>query len=335
MATVLEKPTREDFDPLLDRPVVEPVRDKDHDLEPEPTRGPSNMRHKVAMLIAVFAPLVGVGIGIYVSWLAGFMGWLYLGLLVGGAFFTLLGITVSYHRLLSHRSYDCVAPMRLLFTALGAMAIEGSPIRWAAVHRRHHQFSDQEGDPHSPHLHEGGFWNAVKGFYYGHMGWLFTEFWSDADMKRYVPDLFRDPICRSISNSYYLFVILSIAIPMAIAGLVTMSWSGAVLGALWGGLVRVFLAHHITWSVNSVCHVFGSREFKSDDHSTNNAVCAILGVGEGWHNNHHAFPNSAKFGLRWYQFDMGWLIINTAKKLGLAWNVKEPSAELIAEKVRD
>ena len=332
MASVLEQPkTVEDTRPALD-PILAPNhpdpshKDSEGYHEPHPTTAP--------MLIAVFAPLVGLGIGITVTWMAGFMGWLYLGLLLGGCFFTLLGITVSYHRLLSHRSYDCVAPMRFLFTALGAMAIEGSPIRWCAVHRRHHQYSDNEGDPHSPHLHEGGFWNALKGFHYAHMGWLFTEFWSDADMKRYVPDLYRDPISRFISNSYYIFVILSIAIPMAIAGLVTMSWTGAVLGALWGGLVRVFLAHHITWSVNSVCHVFGSREFHSDDHSTNNAICAILGVGEGWHNNHHAFPNSAKFGLRWYQFDMGWIIIRTAQRLGLAWNVKTPSQELIEMKVK-
>jgi len=301
--------------------------------EPEPTGASSSTRHKIAMLIAAIAPLVGVGVAITVTWMAGFMGWLYLSMLLGGCFVTLLGITVSYHRLLSHRSYDCVAPMRFLFTALGAMAVEGSPIRWCAVHRRHHQFSDHDGDPHSPHTHDGGFWNALKGFCYAHMGWLFTDFWSDADMKRYVPDLYRDPIARSISESYYIFVILSVAIPTAIGGLVTMTWTGAVLGALWGGLVRIFLAHHITWSVNSVCHVFGSRDFSSDDYSTNNAVCAILGVGEGWHNNHHAFPNSAQFGLKWYQFDMGWVIIRTAKQLGLAWNVKTPSAENVQEKV--
>ena len=293
MATVLEQPTRPTNDEQLESPA--PLEEQDQsDWEPEPTTAGSPLTYKVAMMIAVVAPFVGLVVGIITLWIAGFMGWLYLGMLLGGTFLTLLGITVSYHRLCSHRTYDCVAPMRFLFTALGAMAVEGSPIRWAAVHRRHHQFSDLEGDPHSPHLHEGGFWNAVKGFFYGHMGWLFTEFWSHADMKRYVPDLYRDPICRFISNNYYVFVLLSIGIPMAIGGLVTMSWTGAVLGALWGGLVRVFLAHHITWSVNSVCHVFGRKEFASEDHSTNNAVCAILAVGEGWHNNHHAFPNSAR-----------------------------------------
>ncbi len=329
MATLLETPRR----PADTQTFVPQPQHTGHDHEPEPTSAPSNMRHKAAMLIAAIAPLVGVVIAVVVTWMMGFMGWLYLSMLVGGAFVTLLGITVSYHRLLSHRSYDCVGPMRFLFTALGAMAVEGSPIRWCAVHRRHHQFSDQHGDPHSPHTHEGGAWNAVKGFCWAHMGWLFTEYWSHADMKRYVPDLYRDPTCRFISNNYYLFVLASIGIPMAIGGLVTMTWTGAVLGALWGGLVRIFLAHHITWSVNSICHVFGTREFVSEDHSVNNAICAILGVGEGWHNNHHAFPNSAQFGIKWYQFDMGWLIIRTAQRLGLAWNVKRPSPEGIAEKM--
>ena len=190
MATVLDRPTPPTPDPLLDTPSPGTFEPQDrNDSEPAPTTTPSPLTYKVAMMIAVFAPFVGVVVGIITMWIAGFMGWLYLGMLLGGTFLTLLGITVSYHRLLSHRAYDCVAPMRFLFTALGAMAIEGSPIRWASVHRRHHQFSDMEGDPHSPHLHQGGLWNAIKGFYYGHMGWLFTEFWSHADMKRYTPDL--------------------------------------------------------------------------------------------------------------------------------------------------
>jgi stearoyl-CoA desaturase (delta-9 desaturase) len=244
----------------------------------------------------------------------------------------MVGITVSYHRLLSHRAFECGAPVRFFFTALAAMTIEGSPIRWTAVHRRHHQYSDEEGDPHSPHTHEGGVWNTIKGFCYAHMGWLFTDFWAKADTKRYVPDLYRDGVCVFISNFYYLFVILSIAIPMAIGGLATMTWTGAVLGALWGGLVRVFIYHHITWSVNSVCHVFGTRDFHTGDYSTNNFACAMLAGGEGWHNNHHAFPTSAKFGLKWYQFDLGWLVIRSLAACGLAWNVKVPDAQAQAAK---
>lgn len=300
--------------------------------EPHPTPQLSPVPHRLAMLVAAVAPLVGVGVGIALAWYAGWMGWLYLGMLLAGCALTLLGITVSYHRLLSHRAFDCVAPVRFLFTALGAMAVEGSPIRWCAVHRRHHQYSDAEGDPHSPHLHDGGVWNTIRGFCYAHMGWLFTEFWSHADTRRYVPDLHRDSICAFISRYYYMFVILSIAIPMAIGGLATMSWTGALLGVVWGGLVRIFLSHHITWSVNSVCHVFGSRDFQSSDYSTNNAVCAMLSVGEGWHNNHHAFPTSACFGLKWYQFDTGWLVINTLRRCGLAWNVHRPTREAIEAK---
>jgi stearoyl-CoA desaturase (delta-9 desaturase) len=343
LATVVEKPRSKTTHPASRPSHHGEVSSPDHrghghedhhhaEHEHVPTADPSTVGHRAVMLIAVVAPFVGLGVAIYVTWLMGFMGWLYVSLLLGGCLASLLGITVSYHRLLSHRSFETVAPVRAFFTALGAMSIEGSPIRWTAVHRRHHQYSDNEGDPHSPHVHDGGVWNVIKGFCYAHTGWLFTEYWSDADTKRYVPDLYRDPVLVFMSNYYYLFVILSIAIPMAIAGAVTGTWQGAVLGALWGGLVRVFVAHHITWSINSVCHVFGSRDFHSEDWSTNNAICALLAGGEGWHNNHHAFPSSARFGLRWYQFDLGWCVIRSLEACGLAWNVKQPSAEQIAAK---
>ncbi|MCA9267589.1 MAG: fatty acid desaturase [Planctomycetales bacterium] len=337
MATVLEPqtPQGDDYrsdDSLAEGPLQKQRDSLGGDVERTPTKNASSVFHKSIMLIAVVAPPVGMAVAIMLLWTVGWMGWLYLGMLLGGCFLTLLGITVSYHRLLSHRAFDCVGPVRFFFTALGAMAIEGSPIRWCGVHRRHHQYSDQEGDPHSPHTHDGGLWNTITGFFYAHMGWLFTEYWSDADTKRYVPDLYRDRSANFISNYYYLFVILSIGIPMAIGGLATMSWHGALLGLIWGGLARVFLTHHITWSVNSVCHVFGSRDFDADDYSTNNAVCALLASGEGWHNNHHAFPSSACFGLKWYQVDVGWTVIRTLKALGLAWNVKVPSAAAIAEK---
>ena len=302
---------------------VKVVYGRDED-GPSPTTAP--VSNNLVMLSAVIFPFAGCVAAVIVTWMFGWMGWLYLGLLIGGCVLTELGITVAFHRLLSHKAYETTAPVKAFFTALGAMAVEGSPTIWCAVHRRHHQYSDLEGDPHSPHVHDGGWWNAMKGFAYAHTGWLFTKYWSHADAERYVPDLMRDPVVSFIHRKYYLFVLLSLALPAAIAGLVTWSWQGALLGFLWGGLVRTFLSHHITWSINSVCHVFGRRDFKSADLSTNNWLFALLGVGEGWHNNHHAFPTSACFGLKWWQFDLGWVVIRSLQMVGLAWDVRVPDA---------
>jgi stearoyl-CoA desaturase (delta-9 desaturase) len=193
------------------------------------------------------------------------------------------------------------------------------------VHRKHHAHSDHLGDPHSPHLHGKGLWNALKGFWYGHCGWLLTQHWAKPDLKRYVPDLLQDKLLVAVDKMYYIWVILSLALPTAIGALITMSWQGALLGLLWGGLARIFIGHHITWSINSVCHIFGKQHFRTTDRSTNNLICALLGWGEGWHNNHHAFPTSARHGLFWWQFDASWLVILGMQKLGLAWNVKLPA----------
>jgi stearoyl-CoA desaturase (delta-9 desaturase) len=209
--------------------------------------------------------------------------------------------------------------------ALGALAIEGSPLIWCAVHRKHHQLSDEPGDPHSPHLHGKGWWNALHGFVFAHTGWLFTQYWQRPKLERFVPDLVADPLLMKIDRLYYLWVLASLAIPAAIGGLLTWSWAGAGLGFLWGGLVRIFFTHHVTWSINSVCHIFGMREYDAGDDSRNNVIFGILAHGEGWHNNHHAFPTSARHGLRWWQFDSSWLVIRTMQMLGLAWNVRLPS----------
>ncbi|MEK6250071.1 MAG: acyl-CoA desaturase, partial [Planctomycetales bacterium] len=227
----------------------------------------------------------------------------------------------------THGSFETYKPLRALWMMMGALSVEGSPLVWCAVHRKHHQKSDQIGDPHSPNLHGEGFWNGVKGFFFGHCGWLLTTHWSKPELKRYVPDLLTDNFLVSVDRFYYLWVLLSLALPAAIGGLITSSWQGVFLGVLWGGMVRIFMGHHITWSINSVCHIFGKRPYRSTDKSTNNVVCALLGFGEGWHNNHHAFPTSARHGLRLWQIDMSWMVILAMKKLGLAWNVKVPSQQ--------
>ena len=281
----------------------------------------------IAMLIAVVFPFIGFIAVIAMSWAYGFMGWTWLSMLIGGWILTGLGITVGFHRLLTHRSFETYPWIRGLFAALGAMAIEGSPLVWTAVHRRHHEKSDHEGDPHSPYLHGKGLWNRIKGFCYAHLGWLFTSYWSSPYMEKYVPDLARDKWLQFIDKYYLLFVGASLAIPTAIGWAITGTGSGALMGLVWGGLARIFITHHITWSINSVCHTFGQKMFTTDDHSRNNAVCGLLGLGEGWHNNHHAFPTSARHGLAWWQFDLSWVVISTLKLTGLAWNIRLPSEQ--------
>ena len=207
----------------------------------------------------------------------------------------------------------------------GTLSVQGSPLIWCAVHRKHHQHSDKIGDPHSPLLHGHGWKNAIRGFVHAHTGWLFTGHWTQPELQRFVPDLMADKLLVSIDRVYYMWVLLSLAIPTAIGGLVTWSWAGAGWGLLWGGLVRIFVTHHVTWSINSVCHLFGKRNYVSGDGARNNLFCGIFACGEGWHNNHHAFPTSARHGLEWWQFDSSWIIIRTMQALGLAWNVRLPN----------
>jgi stearoyl-CoA desaturase (delta-9 desaturase) len=287
---------------------------------------------KIAMLLAVTLPFAGVIIAIVLTWQHGFMGWLYLSLLLSGWAITGMGITIGFHRLLTHRSFETYRWLRAAWLFTGALSVEGSPLVWCAIHRRHHQFSDLPGDPHSPHLAGDGWLGWWRGFWHSHAGWLFTGLWSQAEMQRYIPDLLADPWLVKLDKLYGLWILISFIIPFAIGGLVMRSWEGAWLGLLWGGFVRVFVTHHVTWSINSVCHLFGQREFVSDDHSRNNWLCGLLAWGEGWHNNHHAFPTSARHGLRWWQFDTSWVVIRTMQLLGLAWNVRIPSEQAMSDK---
>lgn len=293
--------------------------------------------HKLFMLAAVALPFVGFVVAIVISWRAGFMGWFYLAMLFGGWLVTGLGITVGFHRLFTHRSFETYRWVKLVWMTLGALSVEGSPLVWCAVHRRHHEQSDQPGDPHSPHLHGEGIWNSLRGLWYAHTGWLFTGYWSAPNLWRYVPDLLDDRALVALDRLYYLCVLVSLALPAAIGGVfsetsASWSWEGALLGLLWGGLARIFVTHHISWSINSICHVFGSREYATGDESRNNPVCGLLGLGEGWHNNHHAFPTSARHGLAWWQFDASWLVIRSMELAGLAWNVRLPDEKVMAEK---
>lgn len=294
----------------------------------------ATLGHKLIAGLAVFAPFAGFVLAIVLAWQYSLMSPLYLGLMVGGWFLTGLGITIGFHRMLTHRSFDTSDWHRLFWACLGSLAVEGPPLAWCAVHRKHHQYSDHHGDPHSPHLHGAGIVNSVRGFVHAHFGWLFRTSWNDDMVEKYVPDLMNVRGMQAITRYYLWFVVASLLIPGLIAGLVTMTWTGFWLGFLWGGLARVFLTHHVTWSINSICHVFGSRDYHAGDDSRNNLIFGILGHGEGWHNNHHAFPTSARHGLKWWQFDTSWLIIRAMQAVGLVWNVRTPSQRALDSKRR-
>ncbi len=306
--------------------VAECQFENDAELKP-----PASTKQKIMMLTAVIMPFLGVIVAGALCWQYGWVPWYYLAMVIVGWVITSLGITVGFHRLMSHKSFETFRWIRATWMCLGAMSIEGAPLVWCAVHRRHHSRSDREGDPHSPHLHEGGLWGQIKGLWYSQVGWLFAGYWSKPNLKKYVPDLLTDKLLVVINRHYYILVLLSLILPTAIGYVLDGGW-GALLGFVWGGLVRVFWTHHVTWSINSICHVFGTRDYKSNDHSTNNFVCGVLAMGEGWHNNHHAFPSSARHGLKWWQFDMSWIVIRTMKMLGLAWNIKLPSDHAIRNK---
>lgn len=246
---------------------------------------------------------------------------------------TAVGITVGYHRLLTHRSFATSKPLEYGFAILGSMAVQGPPLAWVADHRKHHAHTDVEGDPHSPHVGHGeGVMSVWRGLWHAHTGWLFSE-QGRADWKRYAPDLYEDPGMRKISRAFVPLVLLSLIIPAVAGGLVSGTWTGVLTGFLWGGLVRIFFVHHVTWSVNSLCHFLGSRRFDVEDHSTNLFWLAIPSLGESWHHNHHAFPRSAAHGLRRREIDPSAMIISLMEKLGLARNVVRISPERQEQKL--
>ncbi len=234
---------------------------------------------------------------------------------------TAVGITVGFHRLLTHRSFQTSKPIEYGMAVLGSMAVQGPVLSWVADHRKHHAHTDEEGDPHSPHVgHGDGIGGVLTGLWHAHAGWLMSS-QGRADWKRFAPDLHEDAGMRAIGRAFVPLVLLSLAIPALLGLLATGTAAGAATGLLWGGLVRIFFVHHVTWSVNSVCHTFGSRRFDTDDRSTNVFWLSIPSLGESWHHNHHAFPRSAEHGLRRGEIDPSAAMIAAMERLGLAWNV--------------
>jgi stearoyl-CoA desaturase (delta-9 desaturase) len=243
-----------------------------------------------------------------------------------------LGVTVGFHRLLTHRSFKTSPELRGLLTVLGTMAIEGPVISWVADHRKHHAYSDRVGDPHSPHVDHGGGWRgALLGLAHAHVGWLFNHT-QRGSRERFAPDLLADPVVSFIDRTFIAWSLLGLAIPFGLGVLVAGTVGAGLEAMLWGGAVRMFVLHHVTYSINSLCHFFGRRSFDTDDHSRNLRWLAPFSLGEAWHNNHHAFPTSAIHGLGRDELDVSGSVIAALERVGLVWDVQRISPERQAAK---
>ncbi len=279
-------------------------------------------RDKYANMVIVFSyPVLIIVIGA-LSWGPGFLDWIDLAIFAVMFTWAGFGVTVGYHRLLTHGSFETKPWVRYMFAIAGSMCVQGAVIHWVADHRKHHAFSDQDGDPHSPHTkNREGFSGAVAGLFHAHVGWLW-EYHATSDYKRYARDLYEDPIMRKIHKAFPLLLLATFLVPF-IAGYILTGFTlnGGLTALFWGGLVRVTLQQHITWCVNSVCHFFGKTRFDADDHSTNVWWVALASFGEGWHHNHHTFPRSAEHGLKKSELDASAWLIRNMERVGLAWNV--------------
>jgi stearoyl-CoA desaturase (Delta-9 desaturase) len=238
-----------------------------------------------------------------------------------------LGVTVGFHRLFTHRSFKTSRALRFVFAVLGSVAIEGPVISWVADHRKHHAFSDRAGDPHSPHVDHGVGWRGIlRGLAHAHVGWLFVHT-QRGSRERYAPDLLADPVVAFVDRTFFVWAIGGLGAAFGLGYAIGGNLRAGLTGLLWGGAVRMLLLHHVTYSINSLCHFFGRRDYVTDDHSRNLAWLAPLSFGEAWHNNHHAFPTSASHGLSWRQPDISAWVIRAMEKTGLCWDVVRVSEE--------
>jgi stearoyl-CoA desaturase (delta-9 desaturase) len=243
-----------------------------------------------------------------------------------------LGGTVGFHRHFTHRSFKAYTGVRVVLGVLGSMAMQGTILFWVALHRRHHALTDKVGDPHSPHVleHGGSYSSRLSGIWHAYIGWTFGH--EVPNSAFYAKDLLRDRAMMRVNNLYFTWVVLGLVLPAAAGACLHHSWLGALSGLAWGGFIRIFGWHNMIWSITSLSHVFGTRDFDSGDQSTNLAWMAVPTLGEAWHNDHHAFPTAALIGMRWYQLDISGLVIRSLEKVGLAWDVGRPTAQQLAER---
>jgi stearoyl-CoA desaturase (delta-9 desaturase) len=288
-----------------------------------------SLLNKTILFFVVWIPILATVLGIYFLWnhmvnMSSLVVMLVMFILGG------FGITIGYHRMLTHKSFQAPEWVRAFFLITGSMTLQGPALNWAATHIQHHANSDMEDDPHSP----------LKSFFHAHVGWILDDF--QPNIEKYAKPLLKDPLIVFISKTFFVWVALGFLVPTVVCGWIQSLHGGglhgfeigALQGFFWGGLVRVFLNHHVTWSVNSICHTFGGRDFETTDVSRNNFIFGILAMGEGWHNNHHAFPRSAFHGMKWWQIDPSAYVIRLLEKCGLAHDVVRISSERLEKRRR-
>ena len=285
---------------------------------------------QLALYLVVLIPFLALIAAVPVAWGWG-LGWVDVILFVVLYAGTGHGITIGFHRYFTHGAFKAGPRTRTALAVIGSMAIQGSIIQWVADHRRHHAYSDRDGDPHSPWRFGTSLPALFKGLFHAHMGWLFQR--AQTNRKRYAPDLLAIPSLTRVDRFFGLWAGVSLVLPFVLGGLLTWSWSGALSALFWAGLVRVCVLHHVTWSINSICHTIGERPFASRDKSANFWPLAILSFGESWHNSHHADPTAARHGVLRGQLDSSARLIRWGERLGLVWDVRWPSAERIASKL--
>ncbi|GAA2743403.1 acyl-CoA desaturase [Kitasatospora cinereorecta] len=284
------------------------------------------LAERITLALFIGVPFLALLAAVPVAWGWG-LGWLDLGLGVGMYFLTCHGITIGYHRYFTHGAFKANRALRIALAIAGSLAVEGPLVRWVADHRKHHRFSDKEGDPHSPWRYGETVPALLKGLWWAHMGWMFDE--EQTSQAKYAPDLVGDPVIRGISRTFWVWTLISLLLPPLVGGLVTLSWQGALSAFFWGSMVRVALLHHVTWSINSICHAIGERPFKSRDRSGNVWWLAVLSCGESWHNLHHADPTSARHGVLRGQIDSSARLIRWFEQAGWATDVRWPSTQRI------
>ena len=289
-------------------------------------------RDRIITGIVTGAPIVCLGIVGWQLW-ADFLGWSDIAVFAVMYVATGLGVTVGFHRLFTHRSFSTTRPIRAALAILGSAAIEGPVISWVADHRKHHAFSDREGDPHSPHVDHGTGWRgALRGLAHAHVGWLFIHT-HRGRRTRYAPDLLADPVVAYVDRTFLAWALGGLAAAFALGYAIGGTLHTALTGFLWGGGVRMLVLHHVTYSINSLCHFFGRRRFDTGDESRNLAWLALPSLGEAWHNNHHAFPTSAAHGRRPWELDISAAVIWALERMGLAWDVVRVSPAREATKL--
>ncbi len=278
--------------------------------------------------VFVLLPMIALVAAVPVAWGWG-VSWQDLALLVTFYVVGCLGVTVGYHRYFTHKSFKARPWLRVIMAVTGSLAIQGSVVQWVADHRRHHAYSDKEGDPHSPWLFGTSPVAVARGFWHSHMGWLFDR--DETNARRFVPDLLADRAIMRVSRSFGWLVVASLVLPAILGGLITWSWWGVLTGFFWGGLVRMAMLHHVTWSINSICHMLGKRPFTTRDKSRNFWPLAVLSMGESWHNLHHADPTCARHGVLPGQIDISARLIWLFEKLGWAHEVRWPTPRRLAK----